>query len=68
MQNNCDGSGPHQSGVVKILPTGGDGNAILCRACYEREMAWRRMRNEELREAGRFEIPWWGELVEYKAV
>jgi hypothetical protein len=37
-QNNCDGGGPHRSGEVRVLPIGGGGNLILCRACYGHEV------------------------------
>jgi hypothetical protein len=39
--NNCDGAGPHTVGEVRMLPYGGDGNLILCKACYARELAYR---------------------------
>ena len=59
---NCDGSGPHTAGAVRILPTSADpngGNVILCQSDWAREMAWRGRRNRELRPAARFPIiPW----------
>lgn len=40
---NCDGTHCEQAdGEVRLLPTGGDGNAILCYACYLHEMAYRK--------------------------
>lgn len=30
------------SGELRVLPTGGEGNAILCRACFNYEMRFRR--------------------------
>lgn len=45
---NCNGAGPHASGEVRILPTGGDSNAILCRLCFSREISYRATRNVEL--------------------
>jgi len=49
---NCDGSGPHSAGTVKILPLSDEphhGNLILCHADWNREMAYRRERNKEMR-------------------
>lgn len=59
MQNNCDGSGPHVEGTVKLLPTGGGGNAILCRACWIREVQWRAERNRTLGDFAKFDLPTW---------
>jgi hypothetical protein len=28
---NCCGAGPHEAGTVKVMPSGGDSNLILCR-------------------------------------
>lgn len=56
---NCDGAGPHYPGQVRLLPTGGDGNAILCRNCFQKEMRYRLERNKELSERSQFEIPAW---------
>jgi hypothetical protein len=44
---NCDGSGPHVEGEVKLYPLGGGGNAIFCRACFRRENDYRRMRQSK---------------------
>lgn len=66
MQNpNCDGSGPHKAGEVRVLPTGGDSNGILCFACFNREMIFRRQRNFELSEDCKFAIPKWASLKIY---
>jgi hypothetical protein len=63
--NNCDGNGPHVSGEVRMLPTGGGGNAILCRACFRREMAYRFDRNLTLGLSEKFAIPDWSSLEIY---
>ncbi len=47
---------------MKILPLGGDGNAILCLKCYFKEMLFRQERNKELGEAEQFDLPAWSEL------
>lgn len=63
---NCDGE--HcltVEGIVRVLPTGGDGNAILCRKCYEVEMAFRRDRNRELAPECQFLLPPWYTLKIY---
>ena len=76
MENNyCDGSGPHTPGEVRVLPTGGDSNAILCRSCYFREMKYRRDRNHPnakmlgygpvLDESAKFDLPSWESLKVY---
>ncbi len=67
-QNNCDGSGPHTSGQVRVLPTGGQGNAILCWSCFQQEMAWRIERNQELAGDCKFDLPGWDSLEIYKNV
>jgi len=59
MQNNCDGSGPHASGEVRVMPTGGDGNLILCRHCWNREVEYRRDRNKALGDFAKFALPTW---------
>lgn len=65
---NCDGGGPCTEGEVRILPTGGDSNAILCASCHAREMTWRRSRNRELDDDVRFDVPPWLALRVYAEV
>ena len=63
---NCDGSGPCiLSGQVRVLPTGGDSNGILCLLCYRREIAWRKSRNAELGKDAQFQLPKWESLRIY---
>ena len=62
---NCDGGGPCLPGEVRVLPTGGDGNAILCARCYRREMTFRRDRNRDLDKDAQFDIPAWKDLKVY---
>lgn len=52
-------------GQVRVLPTGGDGNAILCRACFNHELAFRRDRNRELSKDCQFQLPAWETLKVY---
>ncbi len=69
MQNNCDGSGPHAEGEVRVLPLTKDphhGNLILCPQCFRREMMWRFLRNTELGEEAQYEIPDWQSLEVYR--
>lgn len=61
----CDGSGPCDPGEVRVLPTGGDSNAILCLQCFRREIAFRRERNRELSKDCAFELPDWYSLKVY---
>lgn len=51
-------------GQVRVLPTGGDSNAILCQACFDHEFAWRKQRNEEL-GWNAFKVPTWESLEIY---
>lgn len=66
--NDCDGSGPCVVSEVRVLPLGSNphhGNLILCRACFEREIAFRRERNRELARANWFALPAWDSLAKY---
>jgi hypothetical protein len=63
---NCDNDKCRSStGQVRVLPTGGDGNAILCRACFDYELRWRRERNRELSKDCQFKLPSWDSLKVY---
>ncbi len=66
---NCDGD--HctlNDGPVRVLPYGGSGgNGILCRSCFDHEMAWRRERNQELEQFAQFDLPLWSTLKVYGA-
>lgn len=62
----CGGSGPCLEGEVRVLPTGGEGNAILCPACFRREIRWREERNRELSKDCQFKLPMWPQLKVYK--
>lgn len=66
---NCDGDkcGINKTGQVRVLPTGGDSNAILCRPCFENELRFRRDRNRELADANKFDLPTWESLRVYDA-
>lgn len=66
--SSCGGSGPHSAGEVRALPTGGDSNAILCRACFNHEITFRKDRNSELDESARFDLPAWEDLKAYGEV
>ena len=68
MQNNCDGSGPHTDGDVRVMPTGGDGNLILCLRCWMRENAWRAERNRELGKDAWFDLVEWQNAKVYETV
>lgn len=61
----CDGSGPCSSGEVRVLPYTVDGNIILCRSCFEREIAWRIERNRDLSADCKFKLPPWESLRVY---
>ena len=58
----CDGSGPCSALEVRLLPLGSipdHGNIILCRYCFEREIAYRRVRNLNLAKDCAFKLPLW---------
>lgn len=63
---NCDGGHClRATGEVRVLPVGGEGNAILCRTCFYREIAFRKERNLELSPDCRFDLPAWDTLKVY---
>jgi len=65
---NCDGDKCVPLPVaacVRVLPTGGGSNLILCRACFDHEIRFRRERNRELGDFARFELPAWESLTIY---
>ncbi len=62
---NCDKTKCTSShSEVRLLPYGGGGNMIVCKACYEHEMEYRHDRNKETRE-DRFLLPEWEDLKVY---
>lgn len=64
----CDGSGPCDSGSVRLLPLSRNpdhGNLILCRCCFKHEIAWRRQRNRDLAKDCAFALPRWEDLAPY---
>ena len=64
---NCDGDRcTHEKGEVRVHPTGGDSNAILCRECFQYEMAYRRIRNRDLGNAFQFKLCKWEDLRVYE--
>lgn len=60
MKNLCDG-GHATNAQVRKLPTGGDGQALLCFHCYVKEMIYRQELNAEQGTAA-FELPLWKDL------
>jgi hypothetical protein len=56
---NCCGAGPHTPGEVRVMPSGGDSNLILCLSCWTRENQYRRNRNRELGTFAQYRIPSW---------
>lgn len=56
-QNDCNGTGPHTPGEVRAMPCGGGANAILCRRCWENELAFREERNKNV--FCKFDLPKW---------
>lgn len=65
---NCDNDKcTEANGETRVLPTGGDSNAILCFACYLHEMRFRRERNRDLAKENQFALPAWRDLKIYSA-
>jgi len=50
---------------VRLLPYGGDGNIIVSRASYYKEMEFRKERNKEV--CSPYDIPSWESLEVYLA-
>jgi hypothetical protein len=74
MNPNCDGGRCKATGgQVRVLPLGrpygrsGGGNAILCRDCFEYEIAWRKQRNEQLAPHAQYDLPSWSSLEVYES-
>lgn len=49
-------------GEVRLLPSGGGANSILCRPCFNHEIAFRKGR---IAEGVPFDLPEWGALKVY---
>lgn len=68
--DNCDGSGPCELGEVRVLPLGSSphhGNLILCSTCFEREIKYRRERNQELSKDCQYSLPSWWDCKVYNS-
>lgn len=54
----CDNCGKtfHGPGRVRRLDLGGNSGIDLCRTCWQKEMAWRKLRNKTLKGDARFPI------------
>ena len=50
-------------GEVRLLPSGGDGNSILCRPCFNHEITYRQGR---IADGVPFDLPKWGDLKVYE--
>jgi len=64
---DCCGEGPHAPGTVKIMRAGTDSNLVLCRACWQKELAYRRERNTWLEKFAQHSLPSWDEAEVYEA-
>lgn len=65
---NCDNDKCNSpNGQVRVLPSGGDSNLILCRSCFEYEIRYRKERNRELSKDCQFKLPKWEDLKVYNA-
>ncbi len=65
--NMCDGTHCAKAdGEVKLLPTGGDGNMIICQTCFLHEIAYRKRENQRLSKDCQFKTPAWSELKIYE--
>ena len=60
---NCDGTRcTDPNSEVRVLPYGGGGNLIVCKACYEHEIKFRK---ERIAAGVQFELPTWKSLEVY---
>lgn len=66
--SNCDGQGRNKCtpGQVRVMPSGGDSNLILCKACHHNEILFRLERNLELCKENQFDLPKWKSLKIYE--
>lgn len=62
----CNNKCVSSSSEVRVLPTGGDGNMIVCRACFNYEINYRKDRNKKLGKDNQFKIPNWEDLQVYQ--
>ncbi len=63
---NCDNDKCLSSnGEVRVLPSGGDSNLILCRSCFRHEINYRIQRNKELGKDCQFALATWNSLKIY---
>jgi hypothetical protein len=58
-KGNCDSA----TGEVRILPVGGDCNAILCHKCFDDEIKWRKRNNTWVHN--KQDLPQWQDLKIY---
>lgn len=54
-----------ERGEVRLLPAGGGGNMILCRACFNHELNYRHGRN--VIGGGQWDLPRWEDLKVYES-
>jgi len=63
---NCDNEHCKKpNSEIRILPTGGDSNALLCYSCYLHEIAFRKERNKDLADDCKFKLTPWEDLRIY---
>ena len=70
VNNDCNGSGPHTPGEVRVMPHSNEplhGNDILCRACWNREIDYRIDRNDELGNHSQDGLPVWADSKVYES-
>lgn len=60
---DCDGDKCTEHSEVRMLPTGGGANRILCHKCFQHEMAWRA--DENRRVANPYALTTWKRLKTY---
>lgn len=63
---NCDNDKcTSATSEVRVLPSGGDSNLILCRACFNHEIRFREERNQKLADDCKIKPPHWESLKVY---
>lgn len=63
---NCDNDKcVNATGQVRVLPIGGGGNLIVCQACFNHEMNYRKEVNQKHKISNEFDIVVWNDLKIY---
>lgn len=56
----------YQTKELRVLPSGGDSNILCGKRGYDREIAYRKERNQTLGDQFKFKLPAWEDLRVYQ--